>query len=137
MQKAQYKTRQMQEMLDFMKSVEGEHFTVQDICSHMKEQGVNIGTTTVYRHLDRMVSEGLVAKYVIEGTNSACFEYIGHEHCCENSCYHLKCEQCGKLIHLHCDEVKHFIDHISKEHDFLMNPARTIFYGLCGECRKA
>ena len=49
----------------------------------------------------------------------------------------IKCEKCGKLIHLHCEEVKKFIDHISSAHDFLMNPARTVFYGICSECREA
>lgn len=56
--------------------MEGKHVTVSDICKYFKSQGISIGTTTVYRQLDRMVEQGLVAKYVVDGTSSACFEYL-------------------------------------------------------------
>ena len=78
--KAPYKTKQMTELLTFLKSVQGSHVTVNDICEYFQTKGISIGTTTVYRHLEKMVGEGLVAKYVVDGTSSACFEYIGsHE----------------------------------------------------------
>ena len=48
-----------------------------------------------------LVEQGLVAKYVVDGTSSACFEYLGHdEHCHKHICFHCKCEKCGKVIHL-------------------------------------
>ena len=45
-----------------------------------------------------------------------------------------KCEKCGKLIHLHCDELEEIQTHILKEHRFKMDPMRTVFYGLCENC---
>ena len=81
-EKAQYRTRQITELENYLCSMEGKHVTVSDICKYFKSQGISIGTTTVYRQLDRMVEQGLVAKYVVDGTSSACFEYLGHdEHC--------------------------------------------------------
>ena len=134
--KAQYKTKQMTELLTFLKSVPDSHVTVNDISSYFKDQGIQIGTTTVYRHLERLVSEGVVAKYVVDGTSSACFEYIGEqEHAPAPSCYHCKCEKCGKLIHLHCDEVESLRQHMAEHHDFEMDSLRTVFYGVCSECR--
>ena len=79
MEKAKYKTKQMTELLTFMKSVQGSHVTVNEICEHFKNQGISVGTTTVYRHLEKMVREGVVAKYVVDGTSSACFEYTGEK----------------------------------------------------------
>ena len=91
--KAQYQTKQMAELLAFLKSVPGSHITVNDICDHFKKEGITVGMTTVYRHLERMVKQGVVAKYIIEGSSSACFEYIGGQDNCEPpSCYHCKCE---------------------------------------------
>lgn len=137
-QKAQYKTKQMAELLTFLKSVQGSHVTVSDICDHFKRDGITVGTTTVYRHLDRMVKQGLVAKYVVEGTNSACFEYIGGQETCEQpECYHCKCQKCGKLIHVKCTEVAVLGQHMLEHHDFEMDSRRTVFYGICGECREA
>ena len=110
--------------------------TVKDICDYFEIRGITVGTTTIYRQLEKMVSEGLVAKYVVDGTSSACFEYTGDEEESQAVCYHCKCEKCGKLIHLQCDEVENLKQHMLEHHDFEMNPLRTVFYGLCSECRR-
>ena len=138
MAKAPYKTKQMTEILTFLKSVQGRHVTVNEICDFFREKGISIGTTTIYRQLEKMVKEGLVAKYVIDGSSSACFEYLGaEEHCHKTSCFHCKCEKCGKLIHLHCEDVVKLEQHLMESHGFQMDPCRTVFYGICEECRKS
>ena len=87
----------MSEILNFLQQMEGTHVTVADICDYFKKKGIAVGMTTVYRQLDKMVSEGLVAKYVIDGSSSACFEYTGDSrHECREQTYHCKCEKCGK-----------------------------------------
>ena len=137
MAKARYKTKQMTEILTFLKSVQGRHVTVNEICDFFREKGISVGTTTIYRHLEKMVKEGLAAKYVIEGSSSACFEYLGaDEHCHKTSCFHCKCEKCGKLIHIQCDEIECLSRHMTEHHDFQLDPKRTVFYGICNECRK-
>ena len=136
MGKAPYKTKQMEELLTFLESAQGRHITVNEIYSYFKEKDISVGTTTIYRHLEKMVNEGLVAKYVIDGTSSACFEYIGNGNSSKESVsYHCKCEKCGKLIHLHCSEVESLKEHMIEKHDFQLNPIRTVFYGICKECR--
>ena len=136
MAKAPYKTKQMTEILTFLKSVQGRHVTVNEICDFFREKGISVGTTTIYRHLEKMVKEGLAAKYVIDGSSSACFEYLGaEEHCHKTSCFHCKCEKCGKLIHLHCEDVVKLEQHLMDSHGFRMDPCRTVFYGICEECR--
>lgn len=137
MAKAPYKTKQMTELLDFLKSVQGSHTTVNDICEYFQKKGVAIGTTTIYRHLEKMVKEGVVAKYVIDGTSSACFEYVDNSDREDKvKCYHCKCEICGKLIHLKCSEVESLKQHIIEHHGFEINSKRTVFYGVCSECKK-
>lgn len=135
MRRSRYQTKQMAQMLQFLEERKGMHVTAGDISTYFKEQGISVGTTTVYRHLDRMVEQGLVAKYVVDGSSSACYEYIG-DSCSKNACYHCKCEVCGKLIHLHCEEVETLCRHMKEHHDFVMDPQRTVFYGICSDCRK-
>ena len=126
----------MTEILTFLKSVQGRHVTVNEICDFFREKGISVGTTTIYRHLEKMVKEGLAAKYVVDGSSSACFEYLGaEEHCHKMSCFHCKCEKCGKLIHLHCEDVVKLEQHLMDSHGFRMDPCRTVFYGICEECR--
>ena len=53
------------------------------------------------------------------------------------SCFHCKCEKCGKLIHLHCEDVVKLEQHLMESHGFQMDPCRTVFYGICEECQKS
>lgn len=135
MTKAQYKTKQLLEIEDFLKENANKHVTVNDIILFFKEQGKNIGKATVYRHLERMVSDGSVHKYMLDAGDSACFEYIEDEDL-HPVCFHCKCEKCGKLIHLECTELSLIGDHLREEHGFDIDHTRTVFYGTCNECRK-
>ena len=135
--KGTYRTRQKEELAEYLKSTKGRHITAGDIVMHFQSQGKNIGTATVYRQLDRMVEEGLVTKYNIDENTSACYEFIDPINNCHHPvCYHCKCEKCGKLFHLECIELNHLRDHMEEEHGFRIDPARTVIYGLCADCRK-
>ena len=133
--KPKYKTKQREELLSYLQSVPGIHFTVNDVCEYFKKKGGNIGQTTVYRQLERMVNEGIVNKYIIDGNSPACFEFVGETaHSGEEVCFHCKCEKCGKLIHLHCEELAEIRNHLLGRHGFVLNPMRTVFYGVCDSC---
>lgn len=131
-----YQTRQMKELREFLASTDGKHVTVKDICRYFDEAGRQVGTATVYRNLEKLMEEGIVAKYSADPSDSACFSYIGSgEECCHPVCFHLKCQKCGRLIHLECDEITRLSEHMLRAHGFELNPVRTVFYGLCEDCR--
>ena len=66
-----------------------------------------------------------------------CYEYLGsHGGGGGESCFHLKCGTCGRLIHLHCEEISDMREHLRAEHGFYWNPLGTVFYGECAECRR-
>ncbi len=133
--RSKYKTKQREILLDYLESVPGVHITAGDVCEYLKKQGANIGQSTVYRQLESLVAEGIVNKYIIDGNSPACFEYVGMDsHADPEICFHCKCEKCGKLIHLHCDELKEIQVHLFSEHQFKLDPLRTVFYGLCEQC---
>lgn len=124
-------------LLEYFRSVAGKHITAADVCNHLSGQGIQIGQSTVYRHLEAFVDEGIINKYIIDVNSPACFEYVDEEsHADAEICFHCKCEKCGKLIHLHCDELTGFTEHLNDEHHFDLDPKRTVFYGFCEECKK-
>ena len=134
-EKSQYKTRQREELLNFLRTTDSDHITVGEVCGHFQRCGRPIGTATVYRQLERMVSEGTVSKYIIDESTGACFAYIGADsHLGGERCYHCKCERCGRLIHMECAELNHIAAHLKADHGFRLNPMRTVFYGLCERC---
>ena len=135
--KSQYRTKQMAEILSYLQSMQGSHVTVHDIHAYFKSKNISVGTTTIYRHLDRMVAEGIVAKYVVDEKSSACFEYLGDKsHCHPTVCFHCKCEKCGKLIHLHCKELEAVYLHLLNDHEFQVDAPRSVIYGLCEDCQQ-
>ncbi|MCR5716694.1 MAG: transcriptional repressor [Lachnospiraceae bacterium] len=130
-----YKTKQKEILLEFLEASPSPHITAGDVCEYFKSKGSPIGQSTIYRQLERLVDEGIVNKYTIDGNSPACFEYVGEgAHHEKETCYHCKCEKCGKLIHLHCEELEEFQIHLLQEHHFKMDPARTVFYGVCDDC---
>jgi len=141
--KTQYNTKQYQEVLDFLKSAQGRHMTAAEIYRAIADlrdaedapSARKIGKTTVYRQLERLVEEGLVDKYVIDQTSPACFEYIGEGECAEEFCVHGKCLKCGRIFHLHCDEIASMRDHLIEHHGFTPDFHHTVIYGLCEACR--
>ncbi|MBP3852540.1 MAG: transcriptional repressor [Erysipelotrichaceae bacterium] len=133
--RSKYKTRQKEIILDYLKSVTGTHITAGDVTRHFKEHGIPVGQATVYRQLENLVEQGMVSKYIIDSNSPACFEYTGADsHQQGASCFHCKCEKCGKLIHLHCDQLEEIQTHLYQEHQFKLDPFRTVFYGLCEQC---
>ena len=134
--KTVYHTRQREELTECLRSMTGGHITANDIYRRLSEQGSRTGMTTVYRQLEKLVDEGIVNKYTVDSTSPACFEYVGEgAHEGQDTCFHCKCDKCGRLIHLHCHDLEMIRAHLLAEHGFQMNPFRTVFYGLCEECR--
>ncbi len=128
-----YKTRQRQAILDFLIEKKDEHVTVGNISEHLEKDGAKVGVTTIYRHLDKLLEQGLVRKFTVDGTTSACFQYADQAEKCREH-FHLKCEKCGRLIHLNCSRTAELCSHIFDEHGFEIDFFRTVFYGICKEC---
>ena len=134
--RSKYKTKQRGLIIDCLKSAPDGHVTAGDIVSYFRSRGDSVGQSTIYRQLESMVDEGIVSKQIIDKNSPACFEYIGSEsHVHSESCFHCKCEKCGKLIHMHCDELEEMEKHILKDHAFKIDPRRTVFYGICENCK--
>jgi Fur family ferric uptake transcriptional regulator len=131
-----YNTRHKELLLSFLEERKGQHVSTKDICAHFADPEIFISEATVYRLLKQFLEEGLVNKYVIDDKTPACYEYLDHRECDETDCFHFKCEKCGRLLHLHCDELSGVKDHLFKEHHLMLDSMRTVFYGLCEECRK-
>lgn len=132
--KNEYATKQREIILNFLRE-NSAHITVADIILHLREQGISIGTATVYRTLEKFVNQGIVRKMTIDERSGACYQYVDNKHCSEH--FHLKCINCGKLIHLSCDFLTSLENHIYEHHSFTVSSGKTVIYGTCGDCLQA
>lgn len=88
-----YKTKQQDTILKYLIIKKSAYYRQYDCWIFRKANPRQTGVTTIYRHLDKLVRQGELQKYIIDGVTSACFQYIGEEaHCHEH--FHLKCENC-------------------------------------------
>lgn len=130
-----YKTRQRQLILNCLSSLEGKHFTVSDVLRCLNGDSASVGAATVYRHLDKLATEGKVKKFITGDNTATCFQYVD-EASKDKVLYHIKCGECGKLTHLECGQIKLLADHIYKEHFITIDLLKTAIYGVCEECNK-
>lgn len=131
----QYKTRQRRLILNYLASNRDRHLTAEDIINHFQTIEDKIGKSTVYRYLNLLLEKGLIRKYLREDRQMACYKYIDEEDSVEAS-MHLKCQKCGKLIDVSCQEfivLKETLERIQK---FKLDVEKTIFYGECLDCKK-
>ena len=135
MQKSAYKTKQQDFLISYLHEMKGKHFTAEDVRTHFETKQISIGIATIYRQLEKLVAEGTLQKYFIDEHSAACFEYSGENCKAEVPHFHLKCEQCGNLFHVECDEIQELSEHLQKEHGFAINPFRTVLYGICNACK--
>ena len=128
-----YNTKQHRAVLEYVVSLENTHVTAAQIVSHFENKETSVGRTTIYRILDKLIKEGKLRKYSVDGIIGACYQYMEDS---EEQRKHLllKCEDCGDLIHLSCGELDEIHKHIYQNHTFKVNAIKTVFYGKCGAC---
>lgn len=92
-----YKTKQRKTVQACLETLPGVHVTAGELYEKLKQEGISVGQTTVYRQLESLVDEGIVNKYFVDDNSPACFEYIGEDgRKGPDECFHCKCEKCGR-----------------------------------------
>ena len=125
-----YNTKQKQILIDFFKKNTDKQYSIKEISDAIVQD--NIGKSTVYRLIDKMTEEGSIRRFRGSG-KSVLYQYVGEHHECDSH-FHLKCVECGLLIHLECDYMSSLNKHINEHHKFEIDTSKTIFYGMCSNC---
>ena len=127
MDRNNYNTKQRDEIMEFFSRRRGKCFSAKDI---IKSGEISSGEATVYRTLSKLTESGVLKRFT-DG-NSSCYQLADSDEC--GSHFHLRCEKCGKLIHLDCGFMTEIQNHIKGEHDFVVDIGKTVFYGMCSAC---
>lgn len=130
-----YITKQSARIMKCLKDNHEKHLTAEDVYLILKQNNVAVGKTTVYRHLEKLYSDGVIRKFLSGDGDSACFQYSENSDECHYH-YHLKCTSCNTLFHTECDYLNELSKHILSEHNFIVDGSKTVIYGICDECSK-
>ncbi|MDR3051100.1 MAG: transcriptional repressor [Oscillospiraceae bacterium] len=128
-----YTTKQGKAILAYLMQHGGEHLAAAQIAAHFSQGEVCIGRTTVFRQLDKMVRQGKLRKYLLNGNTGACYQYVG-EGCGNAAHFHLKCEECGRMIHMDGETLPLAAKGILQKYNFEVDAAKTVIYGKCRGC---
>ena len=123
-----YSTKQKELILNNVKYYKSE-FIVKDLYYKLNK---NVGLTTIYRFIDKLVKDGLIIKN-IDNNGSIHYQYL--EKCEEDNHFYLKCEKCKSVTHVDCDCIKELSNHIKENHCFNLNN-KIIINGICDKCSR-
>ena len=130
--KAPYHTKQKELVYHFFAEHPDKQFSAKEIADIIKKEE-KIGESTVYRLIKQLTESGKLRRFNGENVKSVVYQFAGQSaHCHEH--FHLKCTDCGELIHLDCTLLKSFETHLGNHHGFVIDPVKTIFYGVCTSC---
>ncbi len=127
-----YNTKQKNVIIEMLKKNKDRHLTADEMLKILDELDSPVGKATLYRFLDVLVSTGDLRKYITLDGEKACYQYVDEDAC--HTHYHLKCIECGELIHMDCKHIDEIREHVLREHNFDVDPCRIVLYGTCKKC---
>ena len=133
---AQYATEQKKMLVDFLREHHESSFSVDQIVLEMKKNDAQKvpATSTVYRLITKLVEEGTVKRFVRGHSRQFLYQIVDRDHC--RSHLHLRCMDCGKLIHLNEKLSDKLLDVIRSTSDFSVNEEETVLVGACSDCSR-
>ncbi len=124
-----YTTGKKYKIIDLLSSDSARSFTLEDICREILADGR--GRSTVYRIVSELVADGVLRRISDGRTRHCTYQFIGGEKC--RGHLHLKCSECGRLIHLDDDISHELCDRLLSIGGFLIE-SDALIRGKCKEC---
>ena len=133
MQKS-YHTKTSDLIAQFIQTKLDQGFTASELSAFLKENGVSVNKTTVYRNLDKMTESGRLAKRKSMTSDGFVYQTAEEEnHCAEH--IHFQCCKCGSVIHLSDKKTERYLKSLSDDLGLQINLNISSLNGLCQKCR--
>jgi Fur family transcriptional regulator, ferric uptake regulator len=127
----QRSTRQGTAVRDALRTAGGFR-SAQDVYAVLRAEGEPVGLSTVYRHLQGLVGDGLV-DVIHTADGEATYRYCGdpgagHHH-------HLVCRACGRTQEIEGRAIERWAGAIAQQHGYSDVDHTVELFGLCPDCR--
>lgn len=124
-----YQTKQRTELLAYLARHSEERISAQKIAKDLP----HVSLSAVYRNLVTLEKEGKISRCVNTEGRETSYRFAHSEACLGH--LHLSCRKCGHLYHLDDKQSRQLIDSINATQSFCVDPADTVLYGVCAQCR--
>ena len=125
----EYDTQQRKFLLAFLMEHADQHFTVEELADNIS--GISI--STVYRNVNNLVGEGIIKRFQKKAQRKFLYQYIGGDTCSEH--LHLKCNTCGRILHMDNESALLVLKAVKRSYDFEVDKASTVIFGACVSCK--
>jgi Fur family ferric uptake transcriptional regulator len=103
--------------------------SAQDLHAELRQRGMGVGLTTVYRHLQMLSDAGAVdVLHTPEGETVYRLCGTGEHH------HHLVCRGCGLTVEIEGREVEHWARRVADAQGFVDVDHTVEVFGTCGDC---
>lgn len=126
-----YHTEGRQLLLQYLREHADTPCTVEEIAAALPP-GQAPAKSTLYRLMTALVKEGTVRRFVRGNSRQFTYQLFGGKEC--DAHLHLKCVDCGTVVHLGHD-VSEFVEAcLLKQNHFSADSSATILWGRCDNC---
>ena len=125
-----YQTGKREQVIELLKNNSEKSLSLAQICEKLLSDGH--GRSTVYRLVSSLVECGMLRRLGDGKTRHVTYQYVGDEHCKHH--LHLKCKECGRLIHLDEGVSEGIKDTLVRIGGFSIDEGEMLL-GKCTECR--
>lgn len=119
-------TKQKQLILEELEN-DYTHPTILELYEKIKKKDSSIGQATVYRNVNKLVTEGKVLKISL---GNGIEHYDGH---CHNH-YHLFCTYCKKIYDLEDGQEFLLKEKMENKYKIKIDKTKIVFEGICKGC---
>jgi len=122
-------TRQRQAIWSVLVAEPGAHLSAEEIVDRVRQELPDVNPSTVYRTLDLLVEEGLVARAELGGDRAY------YEPATEHAHHHVVCERCGAVVHVHDEALGDLARRVERASGYRLGERTITLFGLCPACR--
>ena len=131
---ATYNTHQKEILVDFLKNNPDTPFSIEEPAEKISKTSPDApGKSTIYRLIGQLVEKGTVKRFVKGNSRQFLYQIAGSEECHHH--LHMKCTECGKLLHMGHELSEKVLSNILGESDFTVATDSTTLFGCCKDCK--
>lgn len=131
----EYTTKVKTWLLDYLEGHTEERNSARELYTKMKEDGLVVNLSTVYRNLEKLTDEHVLSYEQIPGNEEKQYVYHKPDMACDHH-LHMHCIKCGRVFHLNCGFMDDIEKHLYSEHHFVLDCEKSVLMGICEDCRK-
>jgi Fur family ferric uptake transcriptional regulator len=109
--------------------------SAQDVYAVLRAEGGSVGLSTVYRHLQALVDDGVV-DVIHTADGEATYRFCGDTSAAHHH-HHLVCRQCGRTEEIEGRVVERWAGEVADQHGYTDVDHTVELFGRCADCAGA